>query len=529
MALEATGDDRVLWRLLEHHALKTPEHPFLISDLGETSFARAWSDAAAIARGLIAAGVEPGDRVAMLTPPEEVFALTYLACGMIGAIWLGINTRYTEAEIRYLLEDCQPRILITRDSIGERDLRSLFVRLAADHPSVSGCYVVGEAGPHRLNNFDELRLHDDGLEGIRAARAAAVRPQDAVLIVYTSGSTGRPKGAVLSHGAIIDNIAVQDRHFGLTHEDRFLLHLSPNHVAGAIEMLIGGLYVGCTMVLLDQFDTLRLLFAIERFNVTALLQIPTLYVMMFNHPSIDQANLSSIRKLYWAGSAAPREMVEAMRRRFPGARLVTGYGMTEVCGFVTYTGPDDADEDLMDTVGAIDPSFELRIVDEGRQPVSHGSTGEVAIRGPMLMTGYWGKPDATSEAVDAEGWYYSGDLGIADGRGYVTLVGRKKDMYISGGFNVYPREIEIVLEAHEDVAMACVVAEPDPVFQEVGIAFLVPKLGHALEVNTLTAYCREWLANYKCPKRFVIRDHLPMLGIGKIDRMALRAELAGTP
>lgn len=141
------------------------------------------------------------------------------------------------------------------------------------------------------------------------------------------------------------------------------------------------------------------------------------------------------------------------------------------------------------------------------------------------MKGYWNRDDATAEAIDAEGWYYTGDLGVIDDRGYVTLVGRKKDMYISGGFNVYPREIEIVLESEPRIALACVLAEPDPVFQEIGVAFVVPKVGEILDAADLTAFCRERLANYKVPKRFVLRDSLPMLGVGKIDRMALRAEM----
>ena len=303
-----------------------------------------------------------------------------------------------------------------------------------------------------------------------------------------------------------------------------MLHLPTNHVAGNIEMMVGGLYVGCTLVLLPEFDAAQLAQAIKRHRVTSLLQIPTLYVMLFNNPSVTDDDLSSLRKLFWAGSAAPREMVDTMRRRIPNADRVTGYGMTEACGFVTYTSHGDSDEDLMDTVGAIDPAFELRIVDDDHRPVGAGERGEIALRGAMLMKGYWNRPDATAEAIDPGGWYYTGDLGLVDERGYVTLVGRKKDMYISGGFNIYPREIEIALESHPKVAMACVLAEPDPVFQEVGVAFVVPASGEGLDAAELSAFCRERLANYKIPKRFVVRDGLPMLGVGKIDRMALRAE-----
>ncbi|MCO5164592.1 MAG: acyl--CoA ligase [Mesorhizobium sp.] len=512
---------RVLWRILKRHAELTPNKTFLLSDTGAMTYAEAWETVRSISRGLISAGVAPGDRVAMLTPPEEAFPLVYLATSMVGAIWLGINTRFTESEIRFLIEDARPAILITRDKIGERDFATLFARLKNDYPFVSTLHVVTSDGlpPAMLTGATP------DLERVLDARAEEVQPDDAALIVYTSGSTGRPKGAVLSNRAVVENIAVQVRRFGLVADDRFLLHLPPNHVAGNIEILIGGFYAGCTIVLLPEFDTPRLARTIRQFKVTALMQIPTLYVMMFNDPAVTDEDLASLRKLYWAGSAAPRAMVETMRRRIPLATLVTGYGMTEVCGFVTYTQPSDHIEDLMDTVGAIDPAFALRIVDDTRQPVPVGERGEIALRGAVLMKGYWNRDDATAEAIDADGWYYTGDLGVIDDRGYVTLVGRKKDMYISGGFNVYPREIEIALESEPRIALACVLAEPDPVFQEIGVAFVVPKAGETIDPAELTAFCRERLANYKVPKRFVLRDSLPMLGVGKIDRMALRAEL----
>lgn len=512
---------RVLWRILKHHAEVTPHKTFLLSDRGAITYAEAWETVRSISRGLLNSGVAPGDRVAMLTPPEEAFPLVYLATTMVGAVWLGINTRFTESEIRFLVEDARPTVLFTRDKIGDRGFEAMFARLKKDYTFVSTLHVVTSDGhPPAM-----LAEATPDIERLLDARANEVEPDDAALIVYTSGSTGRPKGAVLSNRAVVENIAVQVRRFNLVSDDRFLLHLPPNHVAGNIEIMIGGFYAGCTIVLLPDFDTTSLAKTIKRFKVTALMQIPTLYVMMFNDPAVTDEDLASLRKLYWAGSAAPREMVESMRRRIPLATLVTGYGMTEVCGFVTYTQRDDHIEDLMDTVGAIDPAFELRIVDDTRQPIPVGQRGEIALRGAVLMKGYWNRDDATSEVVDANGWYYTGDLGVIDERGYVTLVGRKKDMYISGGFNVYPREIEFALEAETRVALACVLAEPDPVFQEIGVAFVVPKAGETIDAAELIAFCRERLANYKVPKRFVLRESLPMLGVGKIDRMALRAEL----
>lgn len=520
----ATQEDRsiprVLWRILERHAQWTPDKPFVVSGEGSISYGEAWTAVRSIARTFLAQGVQPGDRVAMMTPPEAAFPLVYLATSMVGGIWLGINTRYTESEIRFLLEDAQPTVLVTRDSVGDRDLTALFTRLGDEYAFVSAVHVVTGAIPDSM-----LTASTPELDRLLDARADAVRPDDPALIVYTSGSTGQPKGAVLTGRSIVENVAVQCRRFALTPEDRILLHMPPNHVGGNVEVTVAGLYAGCTLVALGQYDPPRLAETIHRFQVTTLLQVPTLYVMLFNDPAVATEQLASLRTLVWAGSAAPRDMVEQMRRRIPEATLITGYGMTEVCGFLTYTKPGDSDEDLIETIGAIDPAFELRIVDDRRRPLPAGERGEIALRGTPVMSGYWNRPEATADVLDSEGWFYTGDIGVADSRGYVTLVGRKKDMYISGGFNVYPREIEAVLESHPGIAMACVLPEADPVFQEVGVAVVVPHTGEAVEIADLAAYCRERLANYKIPKRFVMRDSLPMLGVGKVDRVSLAQEL----
>ncbi|MCJ0949987.1 acyl--CoA ligase [Rhodococcus sp. ARC_M8] len=511
---------RVLWRVLKHHAQTTPNKSFLVSDHETITYGEAWSLVRSIARTFLEQGVKPGDRIAMLTPPSTAFPLVYLATSMVGGIWLGINTRFTEPEIRFLLEDSTPSVIVTQDMVGDRNMAALFARLANVYPFVSALHVVSGDLPANM-----LTSATDDLDHRLDARAANVLPDDQALIVYTSGSTGRPKGAVLSNRSIIENIAVESERFTLTADDRFLLHLPPNHVAGNVEITVGALYAGCTLVVSAETDPLAIAETIHRFEVTALMQIPTLYVMLFNHPAVDPEKLSSLRKLFWAGSSAPREMVDHMRDWFPEATLVTGYGMTEVCGFVTYTQPGDSDGDLMDTVGAIDPAFELKIVDAARRPVPTGIHGEIALRGAAVMDGYWGRPEATAEVIDQDRWLYTGDLGFVDERGYVTLVGRKKDMYISGGFNVYPREIEVVLESHPAVAMACVLPQPDPVFQEVGVAFVVAAIGKEISTAELNDYARERLANYKAPKRYVFREALPVLGVGKIDRITLSAEM----
>jgi acyl-CoA synthetase (AMP-forming)/AMP-acid ligase II len=250
-----------------------------------------------------------------------------------------------------------------------------------------------------------------------------------------------------------------------------------------------------------------------------------MYILQMNVPNFSDYDLSCVRKFLLAGSTAPREMVLKLGE-IPGATLITGYGLTEVVGFVTYTKPEDDIETLITTVGAIDPEFELKLFDKQRNGVPLGEVGEVAIRGDTVMKGYWEKPEATRETINEEGWFFTGDLARMDERGYITLVGRAKEMYISGGFNVYPREIEDVIEKHPAVMLVCVLAKKDPVFQEVGRAVVVVKGGSSLTEQELRDYCKERLANYKVPKEVIFRPQLPMLGVGKIDKQALKRELS---
>ena len=516
---------KVLFGYLEEHAKNKPNRPFMVSKRGTTSYAAALSKTQALAKGFLEIGVRRGDRIAMLIPAQEEFMYAYMAAGMVGALWLGINTRYTFDEIDYIVADSKPTVIITKDIHLGRDYRPDFIRLCKEYDFVKKLLVVGNIDDPDIETFDEFaNTQRPDLNESLNQRKNTVEETDGALIVYTSGTTGKPKGAVLTHKNIIRNILVQDKRFYIEDDDRWLMHFPVNHVAGATEVAIGVLIPGITMVLMDHFDAREALETIVRDKVTVVHQIPTMYVMMMNLDNFSEYDLSGVTKFLWAGSTAPREMVERLGK-IKGAQLITGYGLTEVVGFVTYTNPDDDMETIIKTVGAIDPEFELRLVDKHHKPVPLGTIGEVAIRGVTVMKEYWNKPDSTRETIDNEGWLYTGDLATMDERNYITLVGRTKEMYISGGFNVYPREIEEVIEKHPSVMLACVLPMKDPVFQEVGKAFVVLRTGQTLTENDLRLYCRERLANFKVPKVFEFRRTLPMLGVGKIDKQTLKKEM----
>jgi acyl-CoA synthetase (AMP-forming)/AMP-acid ligase II len=307
----------------------------------------------------------------------------------------------------------------------------------------------------------------------------------------------------------------------MTESDRILVHLPMNHVASATELVVPAVMLGATMVMLERFHPRATLEAVQRHRVTMLHQVPTMYIMEFALPDFEAFDLNSLRICCVAGAVTPPAVMARMLQVSP--LVVTGYGMTEMTGFVTYTRPEDSPRTISYTVGRIAPEFELRIVDDQRRPIARGGSGEVALRGDCRFKHYHADRQATDDAVDADGWYYTGDVGYLDEDECLILVDRKKMMYITGGYNVYPREIEDVVNAMESVAMCACIGVPDEVRGEVGALFVVLREGVRIGAQEIEAHCRASLADYKVPHRIEISDTLPLTPLGKIDKQALKA------
>jgi len=516
-------DCPLVWHYLRKWAEDRPEAEALVFGDRRIDFKTYYDRTCRVARLLLELGVKRGDRVAMLSPARDEYLYVYLATGMMGGIWFGLNPRYTLSEMRYMIQDAQPRILVTvKEHLG-RDYTPDAKALFDEFPFLEKILVIGEPwGEGSLSFEEESSRERPEREKELEGRLTEVEPDDGALIVYTSGTTGQPKGALLSHRNIVRNIEVEVGRLYIGENGTCLVHFPINHVACSTEISIGALLAGARLVLMDKFDPRETLEAVQREKVTMLGQIPTMFLMELALPDFDRYDLSSIRHYVWAGAAAPRPLVERLASM--GAGLITGYGLTETTGFVTYTQPDDSLETLAQTAGIVDPAFELRLVDKDRREVPPGEVGEIVIRGDCVMKGYWRRPEATSEAIDSEGWLYTGDLATSDERGAISIVGRSKEMFKSGGYNVYPREIEAVLENHPQVAMAAVIPLPHEIYQEVGKAFVMSRPGSTVTAGELESLCREHLANYKVPKSFEIRPMLPMLPSGKVNRRALAEE-----
>ena len=516
------------WHYVEKWAAGRPAAEALVFGDERTTWAGFKREMDRTAKAFLEAGVQKGDRIAMLSMARTEFPLTFMAAGKIGAMWLGLSPKFTLDELRFIINDCRPAVLIALKEYMGQDFGPALATLRAECPFLKKVLVIGEAFAGAANYADYVDRDRAELDDALAARAAAVDEHDEALLLYTSGSTGKPKGVVHTHRSMVANIRVEIDKFYFGEDTRILLHFPINHVAADVEIGFGAIMAGACLVLMDRFDPAATLAVIPREKISALGQIPAMFLMEFKEPSFGRTDLGSLKSFLWAGAAAPKVMIDVLGNvcRQTGAFMLTGYGSTETCGFVTYTEKGDEGVKLLKSAGKIAPPFELKLVDENRREVPAGQVGEIAVRGAFLMKGYFNNPQATAAVIDEEGWYYTSDLAAQDADGYIYIAGRRSEMYKSGGENVYPREIEDLIETHPAVLFAAVIGVPDEIYQEVGWAYAMLKPGQEVSEETLQQLCREKLANFKVPKRFFVRPLLPMLASGKVDKMALKKEAA---
>lgn len=515
------------WRISDYPFLTAARFPDrLAAVFGERplSYAQLAVEVARCARGLLAYGIRRGDRIAMLATPRPEYLILFLACARIGALWLGLNPEHRLAEHRRILADAEPRLLFGFPRLRGRDRRADLAALRAEAACIQELVVFGNAEGFGTT-YEAFADRGDGLPaGTYESAVDAVQPDDVALIVYTSGSTGEPKGAMITHRNLVHCARLQDRLFPVA-PLTVLCNLPVSHVASTSDIVSHALVGGGTIVFQERFDPAEALALIERERITCLLQIPTMLQRLLALPDRPRYDSSSLRLIFFLGAPMPADQIAALGEL--GATIITGWGLTEASCSVTYTAPGDDLAVLAETAGRPAPGYEIRILGVEGKPAGPGEAGEVLVRGACVMAGYFRRPEASAATIDSEGWLHSGDLGRLDEVGRLRLMGRIKEMFKSGGYNIYPREIERVLEDHPSVALAAVVPVPDALYHETGCAFLLPKPGRSLAAEELIAHCRAQLANYKIPKRFVIREALPLLPIGKLDKAALRAEALG--
>ena len=516
---------RLITDHLDRQVADRPDQDFLV--LGEVrhTYAEAKALVDRTAKALIAAGIERGDRVAMLSTPRPEFFLHFLAVTSVGAIWVGLNPKYTDGELDHIVGDAEPALLFGfAELLGDDHLSSLR-RLADGHPTIDQLVLFDRVGPDQGLGWDSfLAAGDDVSDAALEARRAAIDPTEPAYLVYTSGSTGRPKGALLTHlGSNVCNVIAVERK--ALDGRRIICNLPINHVGAIGDICARTMTGGGTLFFQEAFSPVDMMQLVQDEGLNTIGGVPTMLQLCLAHPDVDSFDLTSVDLIAWGGAAMPADLLEALMAKTDCTRCTMGYGMTETTGGVTYSGLHDSVELLTTTVGTPDDRQPLRIWHPDGRLAAQGETGEIQVKGVYTLAGYWRQPKATAEVFTEDGWFRTGDLAVHRDDGYVQIVGRMSEMYKSGGYNVYPREVELALEAHPSVAMAAVISVPDPTFQEVGIAYVMgPDDVDAGEVLT---FARERLANYKLPKEIHQLAELPMLPIGKVDKKALAARHSG--
>jgi fatty-acyl-CoA synthase len=490
-----------------------PDKPALIFE-GETiSYSLLHRRADRTGCWLQSIGIKKGDRVAVMMSNCPEFIELYLACSRLGAIFVPVNFRMAAPEVGYTLKNCRPRLFIFGSEFSE-ELAALDIK---NHLSP---VLIASVGEHTIDPA-VLDYHAgvdkfEGLEPCTTSSTGPADPEEPQVIMYTSGTTGRPKGAVLTHRKTFFNCLNADIFFKLHFDDVMLIILPLFHSGGLFIQASPVLYKGATMIIHPKFDPLKAFGNIERFRVTKFLGVPTIYKALLHAAPGERPNLSSLKVSAIGGEKTTHELlVQCKESGFPVRQIM---GQTETS--ILLWASEEASLSKPGTVGRPVFHAEVNLVDQRGRPVKPGEVGEIVVRGSIMMKEYWQDPVRTRETI-RDGWLHTGDLARVDEDGYFYLVDRAKDMYISGGENVYPAEVERVLRRHPGVEDVAVVGVPDSRWGEVGHAFVIKKKGVDCPAEDLVNFCRGKLARYKWPKKVTFAASFPRTSLGKVRKALL--------
>ncbi|WP_157215159.1 FadD3 family acyl-CoA ligase [Flavisphingomonas formosensis] len=469
------------------------------------------------AAAYVAAGLQPGDRVAIWAQNSVDWIVACLGLQAAGGVLIPLNTRFKGSEAQFILNRARATMAVVADEFLGTRYGDILAEV--DIPTVHRIVRLGVDTPDGWATF--LAGADPASRAEAERRLAALDEHDLADIMFTSGTTGDPKGAMATHGQAVRTAYLWSKATTIGPGDRFLILYPFFHCAGYKAGWLVNLAIGATTLPEPTLDVDRLLAKVERERVTFLPGPPTLFQTLLAMPERKAGALASVRVSITGASAVAPSMIEAMRSELGIPVVLTGYGLTETCGTVTMTSPSDPPEIVTVSCGRAIEGIEVICADEQGKPLPIGEAGEVLVRGMNVMLGYLDDPAATAEAIDADGWLHTGDIGVLDDAGYLRITDRKKDVFIVGGFNCYPAEIEKMLLAHPAIQQVAVTGVPDERMGEVGKAFVVLKPGAMLEEEALIAWSRERMANFKVPRSIAFLDALPMNATGKVQKFKL--------
>lgn len=479
------------------HAEARPDHEALRGPAGALTYAQLVAAAHAYGGLLRANGVSPGDRVLFIGPTVPEFVVAYLGIHAVGAIVVPVNPLCTPAELAYFIDDAGCSLVIAWDSLAAS------ARTAATDKGV----LFLELSAGASSDAEPLTgVHD-------------FADDDVAMLLYTSGTTGRPKGAELTHRNLASAASISGRLSESTTDDRLGTGLPLFHVFGQAAVMLSGLHAGATLSLLPQFTPTAMIDLIVKDRLTIVCGVPTMWNAMLHAPADTAADaFEHLRLAVSGGASLPLEVANAFKRRF-GCQISEGYGLTETAAIATFARPGTPAP--TGTVGPAVYDVEVEIRGSDGTPVATGERGEVFIRGPVVMRGYWKRPEATAETLDADGWLSTGDIGELDDQGNLRIVDRAKELIIRGGYNVYPSEVENALYEHPDIVEVAVVGVPDNHYGEEIAAVIAVSSGSTLAAADVRAWANDRLASYKLPRAVQFVDALPKGPSGKILKRAI--------
>ncbi|MBJ7499363.1 MAG: AMP-binding protein [Sphingopyxis sp.] len=500
------------------------------------NFAELLERSDALAAGLLALGLNPGDRIGIWAPNCVEWTLTQFAAARAGLILVTINPAYRLSEVEYTVNKVGLSALVAATSFKTSDYPAMIEELApeivqsapgglrvARLPTLRSLILIGRARPGWLA-FDDVEDHATDADRQRlAAIGPTLDPNDAINIQFTSGTTGLPKGATLSHRNILNNGYFVGRTQGLTEDDRICIPVPLYHCFGMVMGNLASITHGAVMIYPSEgFDPEAVLRAVAAERCTALYGVPTMFIAVLAHPEFDKFDVSSLRTGCMAGAICPEPLMRQVVDRLNMRDVTIAYGMTETSPVSFQTAPDDPFERRVGSIGRVQPHLECKIVDIEGNIVPVGEPGELCTRGYSVMIGYWDEPQRTAESVDEDGWMHSGDLATIDAEGYGNIVGRLKDMVIRGGENIYPREVEDYLYRHPAVEDVAVVGIPDERMGEELCAWVRLKPGASADAEAIREFCRGQIAHYKVPRYVRIVGEFPTTVTGKVQKYLIR-------
>lgn len=528
-------------KLLEYVANERPENEAVVYNDRNLRYTYKQFDEECrkAAKGLMKLGIPKEENVAIWATNKPEWLITQFATGKMGAVLVTVNTNYQAAELEYLLKQSDSTTLILMESFRDSSYIDILYSIVPELKTSQPGELQSQKLPHLKNviiigdkDFPGVFLWADLVKMGEAisdqeldVRMNSLQPDDVINMQYTSGTTGFPKGVMLTHINLVNNAANIAQCMKLTHEDRMCIPVPFFHCFGSVLGTMACVTTGATMVPVQEFDVVAVLQAVHTEKCTALHGVPTMFISELNHPDFNKYDLSSLRTGIMAGSTCPTEVMKSVVERMGADEITIVYGQTESSPGITQTRTNDPLELRVSSVGRALPNVEVKICDPlTHEEVPRGVTGELCTRGYHVMKGYYKNPEATSEAIDSDGWLHTGDLAVMDENGYCQITGRLKDMIIRGGENIYPREVEEYLYTHPKILDVQVIGVPDQKFGEELMAWIRVKEGESLTSEEIRNYCTGKIAKFKIPRYYEFCAEFPMTASGKIQKYKLKEQ-----